>query len=227
MSLCLVINLMNQILQGMMNDVNFMNHQLQMNSMEELFGPAIIPNCVNNFELAPGTNQVLGCKRSSAQFLEHYHQNTAMERPSKQIKMDNNNWGCYDQIMNHNPDHILNSLSQTNSASSTMLCFSNNSSISSNSNQVSGGLLKPKEEVAVVSNPTFPCHDQPSVEASRSNHVEKNSVQPQQCKDHIIAERKRREKLSQRFIALSALIPGLKKVFYFLPFLIKFKLKKM
>ncbi|KAJ7559486.1 hypothetical protein O6H91_04G087000 [Diphasiastrum complanatum] len=30
--------------------------------------------------------------------------------------------------------------------------------------------------------------------------------------DHIIAERKRREKLNQRFIALSALIPGLKKM---------------
>ncbi|KAK7400415.1 hypothetical protein VNO78_11621 [Psophocarpus tetragonolobus] len=30
--------------------------------------------------------------------------------------------------------------------------------------------------------------------------------------DHIIAERKRREKLSQRFIALSALVPGLQKM---------------
>ncbi|KAK6945896.1 Myc-type, basic helix-loop-helix (bHLH) domain [Dillenia turbinata] len=30
--------------------------------------------------------------------------------------------------------------------------------------------------------------------------------------DHIIAERKRREKLSQRFIALSAIVPGLKKM---------------
>ncbi|KAJ9561291.1 hypothetical protein OSB04_006451 [Centaurea solstitialis] len=30
--------------------------------------------------------------------------------------------------------------------------------------------------------------------------------------DHIMAERKRREKLSQRFIALSALVPGLKKM---------------
>lgn len=30
--------------------------------------------------------------------------------------------------------------------------------------------------------------------------------------DHIMAERKRRERLSQRFIALSALIPGLKKM---------------
>ncbi|KAI3973532.1 hypothetical protein MKX01_011088 [Papaver californicum] len=35
----------------------------------------------------------------------------------------------------------------------------------------------------------------------------------QSCtKDHVIAERKRREKLSQRFIALSALVPELKKM---------------
>ncbi|GAV65120.1 HLH domain-containing protein [Cephalotus follicularis] len=33
-----------------------------------------------------------------------------------------------------------------------------------------------------------------------------------QAQDHIIAERKRREKLSQRFIALSAIVPGLKKM---------------
>lgn len=33
-----------------------------------------------------------------------------------------------------------------------------------------------------------------------------------QAQDHILAERKRREKLSQRFIALSAIVPGLKKV---------------
>lgn len=33
-----------------------------------------------------------------------------------------------------------------------------------------------------------------------------------QAQEHIIAERSRREKLNQKFIALSALIPGLKKV---------------
>ncbi|KAJ0260447.1 Transcription factor bHLH18 [Hirschfeldia incana] len=32
------------------------------------------------------------------------------------------------------------------------------------------------------------------------------------AQDHILAERKRREKLTQRFVALSALIPGLKKM---------------
>lgn len=35
-----------------------------------------------------------------------------------------------------------------------------------------------------------------------------------QARDHIIAERRRREKLTQRFIALSTLVPGLKKVHY-------------
>lgn len=35
---------------------------------------------------------------------------------------------------------------------------------------------------------------------------------PSHAQDHIMAERKRREKLSQRFIALSAVVPGLKKV---------------
>ncbi|XP_020229616.1 transcription factor bHLH19 [Cajanus cajan] len=35
---------------------------------------------------------------------------------------------------------------------------------------------------------------------------------PIQAQDHVIAERKRREKLSQRFIALSAIVPGLKKM---------------
>ncbi|KAE8655843.1 putative Basic helix-loop-helix DNA-binding superfamily protein [Hibiscus syriacus] len=34
---------------------------------------------------------------------------------------------------------------------------------------------------------------------------------PLHAQDHVIAERKRREKLCQRFISLSALIPGLKK----------------
>lgn len=32
------------------------------------------------------------------------------------------------------------------------------------------------------------------------------------AQDHVLAERKRREKLSQKFIALSAVLPGLKKV---------------
>ncbi|KAL4331918.1 hypothetical protein GQ457_07G005300 [Hibiscus cannabinus] len=45
---------------------------------------------------------------------------------------------------------------------------------------------------------------------SNNNHgIKRNHSLAQ---DHIMAERKRREKLSQRFIALSAIVPGLKKM---------------
>ncbi|XP_021754169.1 transcription factor bHLH18-like [Chenopodium quinoa] len=40
----------------------------------------------------------------------------------------------------------------------------------------------------------------------------KRKRQPSQVQDHIIAERKRRELLSQMFISLSAIVPGLKKI---------------
>ncbi|GFY86692.1 basic helix-loop-helix (bHLH) DNA-binding superfamily protein [Actinidia rufa] len=49
----------------------------------------------------------------------------------------------------------------------------------------------------------------PKVGQKRSNTVIRT---PSETQDRVIAERKRREKLSQRFIALSAIIPGLKKV---------------
>ncbi|CAN1815424.1 Transcription factor bHLH25 [Linum perenne] len=38
------------------------------------------------------------------------------------------------------------------------------------------------------------------------------SRSPVSAQDHVMAERKRREKLSERFIALSAVVPGLKKM---------------
>lgn len=44
----------------------------------------------------------------------------------------------------------------------------------------------------------------------RNQHLFKSA--PLTAKDHILAERKRRENISQRLISLSAIIPGLKKV---------------
>ncbi|XP_021273898.1 transcription factor bHLH18-like isoform X3 [Herrania umbratica] len=53
------------------------------------------------------------------------------------------------------------------------------------------------------------CAVKPKNEASK--RVGSLTRTPLHAQDHVIAERKRREKLSQRFISLSALIPGLKK----------------
>ncbi|RDX79177.1 Transcription factor bHLH25, partial [Mucuna pruriens] len=53
---------------------------------------------------------------------------------------------------------------------------------------------------------SFPCSD------NITNQVGITTRNPIQAQEHVIAERKRREKLSQRFIALSAILPGLKKL---------------
>lgn len=79
------------------------------------------------------------------------------------------------------------------------------------------GLVKPKDEMVCPKNISKNSSDMISkgtLEAKKIATRPKLS-QPQY---HIIAERKRREKLSERFIALSALVPGLQKVYRILGF---------
>ncbi|KAL6637002.1 hypothetical protein ACP70R_024574 [Stipagrostis hirtigluma subsp. patula] len=78
----------------------------------------------------------------------------------------------------------------------------------------------PKQEVDAVV-PPFQAQARP-VKRSYDDMVAAAAVEPAkapaasrpapQNQDHILAERKRREKLSQRFIALSKIVPGLKKM---------------
>ncbi|KAK4380850.1 Transcription factor [Sesamum angolense] len=85
------------------------------------------------------------------------------------------------------------------------------------------GMVKPKEETwsssstitfpseSIVSQASFGnqnCVLKPCQGAKRIS----TATRLAQAQDHILAERKRREKLSQRFIALSTLVPGLKKM---------------
>jgi hypothetical protein len=55
-------------------------------------------------------------------------------------------------------------------------------------------------------------YDDMAAVAEAANAPSANTRPASQNQDHILAERKRREKLSQRFIALSKIVPGLKKV---------------
>lgn len=71
-----------------------------------------------------------------------------------------------------------------------------------------GEMMNFSSEAQVVVSPRFifgGCETQP---------VHKKSCirTPLQAQDHVLAERKRRERLSERFVALSTMIPGLKKV---------------
>ncbi|EHA8589578.1 transcription factor bHLH25 [Cocos nucifera] len=76
-------------------------------------------------------------------------------------------------------------------------------------NDVFGRAAASQEEMrALVSN--APAQNYETVVQQRSK-MRKMGSTLSQAQEHIIAERKRRERLSQRFIALSAVIPGLKK----------------
>ncbi|KAI3525525.1 hypothetical protein L1887_04375 [Cichorium endivia] len=130
---------------------------------------------------------------------------TVMEpssRPSKQLK-------------SHNSDH---SLMNRNHIHGSSYEATNQSTI-----------VKPKDESIVSSKGTigFNCNNLPSSNSSNENYyvfnkgcqgsnggggskVTTTRITPYQ--DHVLAERKRREKLSQQFIALSALLPNLKRM---------------
>ncbi|KAL5561111.1 hypothetical protein UlMin_030858 [Ulmus minor] len=122
---------------------------------------------------------------------------------------------------------------RTNSWNSSEINHSSNPQVASNApnflsfvssnymNQM--GYVKPKEEADGLKNAnTLPSDVLVSQDCfGNQNYVLKanqgskrviTNTRLAQAKDHILAERKRREKLSQRFIALSAIVPGLKKM---------------
>ncbi|KNA11139.1 hypothetical protein SOVF_137650 [Spinacia oleracea] len=188
----------------MNNDLSFIHHELQVNSFEDLFSPSPPLPYHGSFDQAAEMNYEaqIGCKRSALQTDLHHHNPVLVENPKKQLKT--NNWNSYQQMNNH----VLNS-QEYHDSNSTMLSFSN----SSNSSTQTSTLITPKQETVV--NQAVSVAKQSCIIESRPQLAAKKSasIPPQQSSmDHILAERKRREKLSQRFIALSAIIPGLKKM---------------
>lgn len=128
------------------------------------------------------------------------------ERPAKQFK--NNSW-------NHNKSPQT-SEAQFDSCSN-LLSFVN----SNYTSQL--GLVRPKVETVgheldgtnpvdmLISQGTLGNHNHVFKACQETKNI---GTRPKlsQPHDHVLAERKRREKLSRRFIDLSALVPGLKKV---------------
>lgn len=132
-----------------------------------------------------------------------------VERPTKRIVTSSWNESTTDQ------------LSAPDTSSPTIISFCQPNS-PSNHQHFYGGFFMLKEDS--VSTRTLVTPGDSSISLVNQSHVSKASLQgakrvsaasakpPSYAQDHIIAERKRREKLSQRFIALSAVLPGLKKV---------------
>ncbi|XP_065033623.1 transcription factor bHLH25-like, partial [Musa acuminata AAA Group] len=71
--------------------------------------------------------------------------------------------------------------------------------------------MRPKEEMAVPI-PGGSKRDYDTMSGQGSKRANMAARTASHNAEHVVAERKRREKLSQRFIALSAVVPGLKKM---------------
>ncbi|KAI3808492.1 hypothetical protein L1987_24443 [Smallanthus sonchifolius] len=74
-----------------------------------------------------------------------------------------------------------------------------------NSFIISFGDVKPKDELLSFS-------DSSGFTTSGKKKAQTSVRNPNQVQDHVLAERRRREKLAQRFISLSSLLPDLKKM---------------
>lgn len=158
-------------------------------------------------------------------------ESVAPARAAKQLKTSSNTWTASCTTAT---DPILPPKPSSASSNSQIISFenSNNSSSVANSHHfysldptTTTTTLKPKTEnlsnhdnldfTAFISQATYDYnqqvvlkHDKGAI-ANKAATITRNPIQAQ---DHVMAERKRREKLSQRFIALSAILPGLKKV---------------
>ncbi|XP_019445544.1 PREDICTED: transcription factor bHLH18-like [Lupinus angustifolius] len=108
-------------------------------------------------------------------------------RPSKQLKT---NWNDYN-----------NDLKASNFSSSSQIISFEHSNTSSVASQ--------HYHNHDYENKSFQNYDKQANKTANSTMTMRNTNQAQ---DHVLSERKRREKLNQRFVALSAIVPGLKKM---------------
>ncbi|KAF8406155.1 hypothetical protein HHK36_008235 [Tetracentron sinense] len=183
-----------------MEDPTFMN-QWQMNSLpvEEDFQ--------YSFSSYPTFNPETQINPTFSTDTSMENSQTCVQRPTKQFKTTSLN-SC-------TTDHI-----STPEASSSPHFFSFGNPNSPENQKFHGNLassMKPNDEVAspsdiLIHQGSLGNQNYVSKAGEGAKRIGTTTRSPSHNKDHIIAERKRREKLNLRFIALSAIVPGLKKM---------------
>ncbi|XVF15351.1 hypothetical protein REPUB_Repub09cG0144600 [Reevesia pubescens] len=170
-----------------MEDPTFFPQYQMMNDIDYSYDDINFPSFSSeSYSLYPNIDQKISHNNNingSSCIEASHHQVDNFKRPMKQLKT--NSWNSC--ITENIPP-------KASSSSSSHIISFNNSNSSPVISQQYYGLecdVKPKNEV--------------------SKRVSSLTRTPLHAQDHVIAERKRREKLSQRFISLSTLIPGLKK----------------
>ncbi|KAE9597383.1 hypothetical protein Lal_00029832 [Lupinus albus] len=109
-------------------------------------------------------------------------------RPTKQLKT---NWNAYN-----------NELKSSNFSSSSQL-------ISFEHSNTSSSVASQQYHNHDYEDKSFHNYDKQANKSANTTMTMRNTTQAQ---DHVLSERKRREKLNERFVALSAIVPGLKKM---------------
>ncbi|KAJ8640794.1 hypothetical protein MRB53_017488 [Persea americana] len=185
--------------------------QFTTQQMEDAFGEEFLhsftPETYSSYPpITPRSNNTYSCSSMEAS------PTSETERPTKQMRT--NNWDA----------STTNQLSAADSSSPAIISFCKPNS-PSNYQQFYGESFKLDDEgTSPTRTSTIPSdilisqgslNNQSYVSKGASQASKRVSVastkRSSYAQDHIIAERKRREKLSQRFIALSAVLPCLKK----------------
>lgn len=110
------------------------------------------------------------------------------------------------------PSKVKTNMSSTSSRLISFEQYSNNNNMHQFYNMGSNVVkLETPNELENVMN--FSSINEELMRANMAGTMTRNPIQAQ---DHVMAEKRRREKLNQKFIALSSIIPGLKKVSLFL-----------
>ncbi|KAK7386330.1 hypothetical protein VNO78_26490 [Psophocarpus tetragonolobus] len=148
--------------------------------------------------------------------------NFDFDRPAKMLKTTSSSCNSDSSTITKTLSPKLSPSSSFSSFQSQILSFDNPNSSSPSTTQFYGfdcTLNQSQNEMGSVSVPQlgkqrFPTQT-PKGSPKNQNFDTKTSHgkrSPAHAQDHIMAERKRREKLSQSFISLAALVPGLKKM---------------
>ncbi|KAK3026770.1 hypothetical protein RJ639_040309 [Escallonia herrerae] len=141
------------------------------------------------------SNPVLNHKKSSV------NENCAqsLERPTKFIKTDNCSWNSTTTSIRE----LVSPKAASCSSSSQLISFANSGSRPNN--------LQPKGEAVSDEDMSLPSSKSYGSYGDKVNYTHRLRS-PSHARDHVMAERKRREKLAERIIALSTIVPGLKRM---------------
>ncbi|XVF17442.1 hypothetical protein REPUB_Repub10bG0122600 [Reevesia pubescens] len=192
-------------------------HQCQMNSLAELTTAEDIATALTggNFKQSFSSESYSSYPNFNTKNTNSSSIDQTSERPSKQLKTSGS-WNS-----STTTEHVPQKAS---SPTSQILSFEKSTSLPAGSQQFYNidNAVKPKDETVSSGNMNFSplitngpyenTNYAPKIHNQGMKRTYSMARSPSHAQDHIMAERKRREKLSQRFIALSAIVPGLKKM---------------